>query len=153
MNLSKLFKTLGITITIASIFILPKLSFAGKLPNIGRPDGYFVYKGMIYAKSGGSICGFLTEGHLDIFRGVYPAPDIQINKFSSYKNLGACSVPEAYFNNGVTVFYSYGDGRYCAFLTQEAFDNWQDGHEAKNVNKVGRLPGEPILKNIGQCPN
>jgi hypothetical protein len=78
-------------------------------------DGYFVYKGSVYAKAGGTICAFTSPGHLEIFKKARGGGDLQISAISSYKNAGKCPIPRAFFLYKGSGFYSFGDGKFCGF--------------------------------------
>jgi len=114
------------------------------------PEGYFAYRGTVYAKAGGTICGFTSPGHLEIYRKAKGGRDLKISAISSYKNAGICPVPRAFFDYKDSGFYSFGDGRFCGFANPDIQNEYR---ERFNAPLVGRISSDPnrSMKYLGQC--
>lgn len=141
-----LFSLLAASTTAATL--LPTIAFA---QTMGLPDAYFAHRGTIYARSGGTICGFRTPGHLQIYRTALPAPNVDVPGISSYRNAGVCSSPQAYFSYKKTTYFSFGDGRFCGFPNPDSLSEYRQYYKAPNV--VGlNSPPEKFMKYVGACP-
>lgn len=115
-----------------------------------RPEGYFAYRGTVYAKAGGTICGFTSPGHLEIYRKAKGGMNLQISAISSYKNAGKCPVPRAFFDYKDSGFYSFGDGRFCGFGNPDIQNEYR---QSFNAPLVGRISSDPnrSMKYLGPC--
>ena len=115
-----------------------------------KPDGYFVYKGTLYAKAGGTICGFTSQVRADIYRRVKGGPDLPITAISTYKNSGECPLPRAFFNYKGTGMYTYDNGKFCKFGNAS---RWEAYKQRNDVKDVGTLPSDPrnSLSDQGFC--
>jgi hypothetical protein len=123
--------------------------FAQAMPE--QIDGYFASSGTTFAKAGGTICGFRSGGHYEIFRRAKPAPSLKITTVSTYKYIGACPVPRAFFDFEKTGYFSWGDGSFCGFANGQV---WQEYRERYNAPIVGKIPTKPdFMSYKGACPN
>lgn len=115
-----------------------------------KPDGYFAYKGTVYAKAGGTICGFTSPGHLEIYRKARGGRDLTISAISSYKNAGICPKPRAFFDYKDSGFYSLGDGNFCGFSDPDIQNEYR---QSFNAPLVGRISSDPnrSMKYLGRC--
>ena len=114
------------------------------------PEGYFAYKGTVYAKAGGTICGFTSPGHLEIYRRVKGGKDLKISAISTYKYVGACPVPRAFFDYKNSGFYSFGDGQFCGFNNPNIQSEYRERFAAPLVGKISTDPNRSI-KYLGLC--
>ena len=115
-----------------------------------RPDGYFAYKGTVYAVAGGTICSFTSPGHLEIYRKVNGGKNLQISAISSYKNAGNCPVPRAFFAYKKSGFYSVGDGQFCGFSDPNIQNEYKQRFNVKNVGVISSDPNRS-MKYLGRC--
>jgi hypothetical protein len=102
------------------------------------PEGYFAYRGTVYAKAGGTICGFTSPGHLEIYRKAKGGIDLKISAISSYKNAGICPVPRAFFDYKDSGFYSFGDRRFCGFGNPDIQNEYRQSFNAPLVGRIVR---------------
>ncbi|MGH2414643.1 MAG: hypothetical protein ACRDEA_13355 [Microcystaceae cyanobacterium] len=120
---------------------------------MGVPDGYFVRNGTtVYARSGGAICGFSRPGQLDIYRRVYPAPNVPVPNPGSYQSAGICSTPAAFFTFENTVYYSFGNGKFCGFPTPASLTVYKSFYNRPDVGRIKSKPGE-FMSYMGVCPD
>jgi hypothetical protein len=118
----------------------------------GPSVGYFDNGVTGFYSNGTSHCGFLSPKHSEFFRQVNPAPSLGRQDPSNFgTGSGACSLPSGYFDNGVVVFFSTGNGAYCGFLKQEAFDAHK--RSRPQLPNFGRIDIEPnrIMTDTGVC--
>ena len=133
-----------------TVALLQQPSLAQRM---GIPDGYFARQGSVYAKAGGVICGFKKPGHLEIYRKANPAaPDINITNFTSYRYIGHCPVPAAYFAHGGSVFYTAGDGKFCGFRNPDAYSEYQSYYRVTNAGTISSNPAD-FMRYMGRCPS
>ncbi|MFY7806443.1 MAG: hypothetical protein ACOVQ7_23775 [Limnoraphis robusta] len=125
-----------------------KPGFAETMPE--NIDGYFAYNGSVYARAGGTICGFRKPGHLDIFRRARPARDVNITAISTYKNIGHCPVPRAFFDFGNSGYFSFGNGGFCGFPSPQVQDEYRQRYNAPLVKRISSDPQE-FMKYTGRC--
>ena len=115
-----------------------------------RPDGYFTYKGSVYAKAGGTICGFTSPGHLEIYKRAKGGRDLQISAISSYKNAGRCPSPRAFFDYKNSGFYSFGNATFCGFSDPDIQNEYRGAFSAPLVGRISSDPNRS-MKYLGRC--
>lgn len=135
----------------AAAFFPSWFASAQTTPTMGIPDGYFSHRGTVYARSGGTICGFSRPGHLQIYRTAFPAPTVTVPGISSYRSAGICSVPASFFPYQGTVFYSFGNRRYCGFSDPDSLREYRQYYNSPNVSELSSPPQE-FMTYDGTCP-
>ena len=115
-----------------------------------KPEGYFAHRGTVYAKAGGTICGFKSPSHLEIYRRSKGGRDLSISAISTFKNAGVCPVPRAFFDYKNSGFYSLGDGKFCGFSNPFLQNEYRERFNAPLVGKISTDPAR-FMKYIGIC--
>ncbi|WP_206603131.1 hypothetical protein [Leptolyngbya ohadii] len=114
--------------------------------------GYFDDGRGVFYSNGSSYCGFASPGHLQFFRRVNSAPDLgrrdSNNGFGEFT--GACVAPSGYFDDGAGVFYSAGNGTFCAFPNPEALASHR--RSRPGFTDFGRVVGaDRFMRYTGAC--
>ena len=123
-------------------------SFAETMPE--NIDGYFAISGIVYAKAGGTLCDMRTPGHVEIFRRSRPAPGLNITAISSYKYIGLCPVPRAFFDFGNSGYFSFGNGSFCGFPNPQVQLEYRQRYNAPLVKRISSDP-TAFMKYTGRC--
>jgi len=135
----------------AAVVFSPLFASAQTTPTMGIADGYFSHRGTVYARSGGTICGFSRPAHLQIYRTVFPASSVTVSGISSYRNMGTCPVPASFFPYKGTVFYSFGNRKYCGFSDPDSLREYRQYYNSPNVLELSSPPKE-FMTYDGTCP-
>lgn len=138
----------GLMIVSTAVTLLQQPILAQTMPE--TPEGYFSYRGTIYAKAGGTICGFTSPGHLEIYRRARGGRDLSISAISTYRNAGVCPSARAFFDYKNTGYYSFGDGTFCGFANRDIQNEYR---QRFNAPLVGRISSDPTrsMKYLGHC--
>lgn len=117
---------------------------ARQSPTAQTRVGYFNDGSTAFYSNGTSYCAFVSPKHWEFSRRVNQSSpsfgQLDPGRFGTYT--GACGLPSGYFNDGSSVFFSAGNGTFCAFSSEQALNSHKRSRPQQPKCNVGTAVGK-----------